>query len=307
MTSPRPPGRSGLRSAAVRSRKSSTRGSATSSTVVRNATTRHALRLRHPISRSEEITGMSRWTAAPPSARRRPRRGARRVRRRRPHGPGRRPDLVQSTRPPELPQQGPALPRRTHPDAARAPVRPRRADDRRRGGAQPRRRRPGTRAAQLAGARRVARRGLPAGAGPLEPGAQPAARPLPGDQWRRFEHQLTDQLGLARTAADACGARLAVIGILPTIEQRHLVVDALSREDRYAVLNEQLMSLRGEPIRLDIAGDDPSGRHSVTPDHLFADFDSIAPEAACTSMQLHLQVHPDAFAGYWNAAQCLAG
>ena len=24
-------------------------------------------------------------------------------------------------------------------------------------------------------------------------------------------------------------------------------------------------------------------------------------------MQLHLQVHPDAFAGYWNAAQCLAG
>ena len=38
-----------------------------------------------------------------------------------------------------------------------------------------------------------------------------------------------------------------------------------------------------------------------------ADFDSIAPEAACTSMQLHLQVHPDSFAGYWNAAQCLAG
>ena len=122
-------------------------------------------------------------------------------------------------------------------------------------------------------------------------------RPLPGDEWRHFEHQLTDQLGLARAAADSCGARLAVIGILPTIEPRHLVVDALSTEDRYVVLNEQLMSARGEPIRLDIAGDDPSGRHSVAPDHLFADFDSIAPEAACTSMQLHLQVHPDAFAG----------
>jgi len=132
-------------------------------------------------------------------------------------------------------------------------------------------------------------------------------RPLPGDEWRHFEHQLTDQLGLARSAADSCGARLAVIGILPTIEPQHLVVGALSSDDRYVVLNEQLMSLRGEPIRLDIAGDDPSGRHSVTPDHLFADFDSIAPEAACTSMQLHLQVHPDAFAGYWNAAQCLAG
>jgi hypothetical protein len=68
-----------------------------------------------------------------------------------------------------------------------------------------------------------------------------------------------------------------------------------------------MLSARGEPIRLDIAGDDPSGRHGVEPEHLQADFDSIAPEAACTSMQLHLQVHPDSFAGYWNAAQCLAG
>ena len=68
-----------------------------------------------------------------------------------------------------------------------------------------------------------------------------------------------------------------------------------------------MLALRGEPIRLDIAGDDPSGRHDVAAEHLQADFDSIAPEAACTSMQLHLQVHPDSFAGYWNAAQCLAG
>ncbi len=132
-------------------------------------------------------------------------------------------------------------------------------------------------------------------------------RPLPGDQWRHFEQQLTDQLRVARSAADSCGAQLAVIGILPTIESRHLVADALSAEGRYAALNEQLMSARGEPIRLDIAGDDPSGGQAVAPDHLAADFDSIAPEAACTSMQLHLQVDPDAFAGYWNAAECLAG
>ncbi len=35
--------------------------------------------------------------------------------------------------------------------------------------------------------------------------------------------------------------------------------------------------------------------------------DSITPEAACTSVQLHLQVSPDAFASYWNAAQSIAG
>ncbi len=34
--------------------------------------------------------------------------------------------------------------------------------------------------------------------------------------------------------------------------------------------------------------------------------DSITPEAACTSVQCHVQVSPEAFASYWNAAQALA-
>jgi hypothetical protein len=50
---------------------------------------------------------------------------------------------------------------------------------------------------------------------------------------------------------------------------------------------------------LDIEG--PTG------EHLDRYFDSIAPEAACTSMQLHLQVAPLSFADHWNAAQVLAG
>ncbi len=132
-------------------------------------------------------------------------------------------------------------------------------------------------------------------------------RPLPGDEWRRLEHQLVDALAVARSKAGDFGSQLAVIGILPTLEHRHLAVDALSSDERYRVLNEQMLGLRGEPIRLDIAGDDASGRHEVEPEHLVADFESIAPEAACTSMQLHLQVHPQSFAGYWNAAQCVAG
>ncbi|HZG92612.1 MAG TPA: glutamate--cysteine ligase [Pseudonocardia sp.] len=132
-------------------------------------------------------------------------------------------------------------------------------------------------------------------------------RPLPGDQWRDLEHQLLDELAVAGAKARDCGSRLAVIGILPTLRRSDLVVESLSPDERYRVLNEQMLGLRGEPIRLDIAGDDPSGRHDLPPDHLSADFDSIAPEAACTSMQLHLQVHPDSFAGYWNAAQCVAG
>jgi len=132
-------------------------------------------------------------------------------------------------------------------------------------------------------------------------------RPLPGDQWRQLERQLLEMLDLASAKAKECASRLVVIGILPTLERHHLVRDALSPDERYAVLNEQVLATLGEPIRLDIAGDDPTGRHGIPPDHIVADFDSIAAEAACTSMQLHLQVHPDSFAGYWNAAQCLAG
>ena len=109
---------------------------------------------------------------------------------------------------------------------------------------------------------------------------------------------------MARAKAQDHRAQLAVIGILPTLADRHLVEDAISPDDRYLLLNEQMLTDRGEPIRLDITGGDPL---ASAPEHLVADFDSIAPEAACTSMQLHLQVAPEVFPAYWNAAQCLAG
>src|SRR5205807_1017858 len=35
--------------------------------------------------------------------------------------------------------------------------------------------------------------------------------------------------------------------------------------------------------------------------------DTIAPESACTSVQLHQQVEPTAFANHWNASQAIAG
>jgi hypothetical protein len=129
-------------------------------------------------------------------------------------------------------------------------------------------------------------------------------RPLPGDQWRHFEQQLLDELAMARSKASDHGTQLAVIGILPTLGVHHLVEDAISSDERYRLLNEQVLTGRGEPIRLDIVGGDVL---AAAPEHLVADFDSIAPEAACTSMQLHLQVPPADFPAYWNAAQCLAG
>ncbi|MDZ4268168.1 MAG: glutamate--cysteine ligase, partial [Mycobacterium sp.] len=66
---------------------------------------------------------------------------------------------------------------------------------------------------------------------------------------------------------------------------------------RYQALNDSIFNARGEDIMIDIAG----------PERLSLQTASIAPESACTSMQLHLQVSPADFANNWNAAQVLAG
>ena len=53
-------------------------------------------------------------------------------------------------------------------------------------------------------------------------------RPLPGVQWRHVEQQLLDELAMARAKALDHGTRLAMIGILPTLREHHLVDEAIS-------------------------------------------------------------------------------
>src|SRR5699024_209029 len=69
---------------------------------------------------------------------------------------------------------------------------------------------------------------------------------------------------------------------------------------RYEALENSVLEARGEEIQLRIEGE---GKGMG----IDALFDSIAPESACTSMQLHLQVPPEHFAATWNAAQAIAG
>jgi hypothetical protein len=71
----------------------------------------------------------------------------------------------------------------------------------------------------------------------------------------------------------------------------------MSESARYRLLNESIFTARGEDIVIDIDG----------PERLSLQTTTIAPESACTSMQLHLQVSPADFANNWNAAQILAG
>jgi gamma-glutamyl:cysteine ligase YbdK (ATP-grasp superfamily) len=122
-------------------------------------------------------------------------------------------------------------------------------------------------------------------------------QPLAGASFVELEDTLRADLNHADASARSVGARLMMIGILPTLMAGHLSVDALTANPRYKLLNEQIFAARGEDIWLDIAGDE----------RLCTSSDSIAPESACTSVQCHLQVSPEAFPAYWNAAQAVAG
>jgi hypothetical protein len=124
-----------------------------------------------------------------------------------------------------------------------------------------------------------------------------APRLIAGSGLESYEDDLRTSLSRANERAGKADAQLILIGILPTLTQRHAVLENLSIDPRYRVLNEQIVDARGEDIALDIRG----------PERLQAFTDSIAPEAACTSAQFHLQVAPDYFASYWNASQAIAG
>ena len=76
-----------------------------------------------------------------------------------------------------------------------------------------------------------------------------------------------------------------------------MTLDSVSQNPRYSLLDQQIVAARGEDLEIVIDG--------VERLQMFSD--TIMPEAACTSTQVHLQVSPADFAGYWNAAQAIAG
>jgi hypothetical protein len=112
-----------------------------------------------------------------------------------------------------------------------------------------------------------------------------------------FERAVRASLNAAEEAAKGAGAHLLMIGILPTLTESNLTAEALSTNPRYALLNEQIFAARGEDLHIVISGVERLSTYA----------DTIAPEAACTSVQFHLQVSPDEFAANWNAAQAIAG
>ena len=129
----------------------------------------------------------------------------------------------------------------------------------------------------------------------IEFNAKPSS--LEGRAAEDLETELRASLNDANSRALDIGAHIVMIGILPTLMADQLSGATLSANPRYALMNEQIFAARGEDLHISIDG----------PERLAMYADTIAPEAACTSVQFHLQVSPQDYAANWNAAQCIAG
>jgi gamma-glutamyl:cysteine ligase YbdK (ATP-grasp superfamily) len=120
---------------------------------------------------------------------------------------------------------------------------------------------------------------------------------LAGDCLRRMEAELGGLIERTQAVAKSFEAQAIFIGILPTLTYRDLTEANLSPNARYRALNDAILAARDGQIVIDIQGDESL--------HVVAD--SVLFEAACTAMQLHVQVTPAESTAYWNAAQALSG
>lgn len=123
-------------------------------------------------------------------------------------------------------------------------------------------------------------------------------RALEGDVLGRMELSLNDTWRRCRNGAAALGARLLMVGILPTVRQSDLNHEAMTPIARYAALNEQILRQRGgRALTLDICGRERL--HTEHPD--------VMLESAATSFQIHLQVPASRSADFFNASLLVSG
>jgi gamma-glutamyl:cysteine ligase YbdK (ATP-grasp superfamily) len=124
-----------------------------------------------------------------------------------------------------------------------------------------------------------------------------APQKLEGTVFSQLEAAIRRDLNHAEEQARKAHAHMMIIGILPTLTEQLLNGAALSANPRYALINEQVFAARGEDLHIAINGVERLAMYA----------DTVAPEAACTSVQLHQMVDPAAFGAHWNAAQAIAG
>jgi len=120
---------------------------------------------------------------------------------------------------------------------------------------------------------------------------------LQGAALSSMYEELCDTWDSCNGVADDLGARLAMIGILPTARASDFTLANMSPLHRYHALNEQVLIRRGgKPLRLSVKGHD----------ELLLEQSDVMLEAATTSFQIHLKVNADEGGRFYNASKVLS-
>lgn len=120
---------------------------------------------------------------------------------------------------------------------------------------------------------------------------------LRGSCFRDLEHGLEVRLARLRDVVASLGASVVLVGILPTLRNTDLGLEAMTPSRRFAALNAAITRLRGGDYEFHIKG----------LDELLVKHDSVMVEACNASFQVHLQVGAREFANVYNVAQAVAG
>ena len=120
---------------------------------------------------------------------------------------------------------------------------------------------------------------------------------LKGKSFQEMHRELEKLLRLGQEIAGRWDSRIVLAGILPTIERRHLHPKYMTPAQRYQMLSEKMLAIRGEAFKIQLEG----------VDELIASLESVLFEACNTSFQLHLQIAPEDFVSQYNWAQYIAG
>jgi hypothetical protein len=122
-------------------------------------------------------------------------------------------------------------------------------------------------------------------------------RELRGSALTDMYKELSNTWGHCNDVAAGLGARLVMIGILPTALASDFTLANMSPLHRYHALNEQVLNRRGgQPLRLNIQGYD----------ELALEKSDVMLESAATSFQIHLKINADEGVRFYNASKIIS-
>jgi hypothetical protein len=126
--------------------------------------------------------------------------------------------------------------------------------------------------------------------------------PFQGNVFHQIEADLAQLYQQAEDAARDLDSQIGLFGVFPSVTEEHLNPDTYMTElHRYKLLNRQLLSMRGRPVRLHLDGEE----------QLDIEKHDVMLEALATSLQIHTQVPfdeivPTYHAGLWSSMLVLA-